>query len=195
MDEATWRRIRFVLIAVYGGAYVWWFVERGIIIDRISVLLSVVLFTLGSDRFLDPTNISLIIQQVAVVGVLALGQTLIILTAGIDLSVGAIMVLSSIVMAKLSAEVGLPGPVALLAGFATGLACGLVNGFLVAKARIPPLIATLGTLGMALGASYLITGGTDVRGLPTRFASTIGFGLLFGVVPWLVVIAADALIE
>lgn len=128
------------------------------------LLLSVVLFTLGSDRFLDPTNISLIIQQVAVVGVLALGQTLIILTAGIDLSVGAIMVLSSVVMAKLSAEVGLPGPVALLAGFATGLACGLINGFLVTRLKLPPFIVTLGTLNVFFALNLWLSGSATIRG-------------------------------
>jgi fructose transport system permease protein len=128
------------------------------------LLLSVVVFSLSSDRFLDPTNISLIIQQVAVVGMLALGQTLIILTAGIDLSVGAIMVLSSIVMAKLSAEAGLPGPVALLAGFATGLACGLVNGFLVTRLKLPPFIVTLGTLNIFFALNLWLSGSATVRG-------------------------------
>jgi fructose transport system permease protein len=128
------------------------------------LLLSVVVFSLSSDRFLDPTNISLIIQQVAVVGMLALGQTLIILTAGIDLSVGAIMVLSSIVMAKLSAEAGLPGPVALLAGFATGLACGLINGFLVTRLRLPPFIVTLGTLNVFFALNLWLSGSATIRG-------------------------------
>ena len=128
------------------------------------LLLSVVVFAVGSDRFLSPDNISLIVQQVAVVGVLALGQTLIILTAGIDLSVGAIMVLSSIVMAKLSAEVGLPGPVALLAGFATGLACGLVNGYLVTRLKLPPFIVTLGTLNVFFALNLWLSGSATIRG-------------------------------
>ncbi|MFC6852127.1 ABC transporter permease [Aquipuribacter hungaricus] len=128
------------------------------------LLLSVVVFSVGSDRFLDPTNISLIVQQVAVVGVLALGQTLIILTAGIDLSVGAIMVLSSIVMANLSAEAGLPGPVALLAGFATGLFCGLVNGFLVTRLKLPPFIVTLGSLNVFFALNLWLSGSATVRG-------------------------------
>ncbi|MFC5382179.1 ABC transporter permease [Aquipuribacter nitratireducens] len=128
------------------------------------LLLSVIIFSVASDRFLDPTNISLIIQQVAVVGVLALGQTLIILTAGIDLSVGAIMVLSSIVMAKLSAEAGLPGPMALLAGFAVGLLCGLVNGFLVTRLKLPPFIVTLGTLNIFFALNLFISESATVRG-------------------------------
>ena len=75
-----------------------------------------IVFALLSDRFLTPGNISLILQQVAVVGTLAVGQTIVILTAGIDLSCGAIMVLTSIVMAKVASETGLPGLPALLLG-------------------------------------------------------------------------------
>ncbi len=128
------------------------------------LLISVIIFSVTSDRFLDPVNISLIVQQVAVVGVLALGQTLIILTAGIDLSVGAIMVLSSIVMAKLSAEAGLPGPLALLTGFAVGLACGLVNGFLVTRLNLPPFIVTLGTLNIFFALNLFLSQSATIRG-------------------------------
>src|SRR5690349_8391306 len=81
------------------------------------LLLAVIYFSITADRFLAPANLSLIVQQVMVVGTLGIAQTLIILTAGIDLSVGAIMVLSSIVMAKMSADAGVPGLFALLIGF------------------------------------------------------------------------------
>ena len=91
------------------------------------LLLAVVIFSVSADRFLEPGNLSLIVQQVMVVGTLGIAQTLIILTAGIDLSVGAIMVLSSIVMAKLGTEQGLPGFLALLLGFGVGTACGLAD--------------------------------------------------------------------
>src|SRR5215218_5946157 len=110
------------------------------------LLLAVVFFSVTADRFLAPANLSLIVQQVMVVGTLGIAQTLIILTAGIDLSVGAIMVLSSIVMAKLSADEGVPGLPALLIGFGVGPACGLLNGALVTRLRLPPLTVTLGTL-------------------------------------------------
>src|SRR5918996_144383 len=110
------------------------------------LLLAVLVFTVAADGFLEPRNLSLIVQQVMVVGTLAAAQTIIILTAGIDLSVGAIMVLSSIVMAKLSAESGLPGPAALAAGLLVGAACGFLNGTLVSRLRLPPFIVTLGTL-------------------------------------------------
>lgn len=125
---------------------------------------AVIVFTLLNERFISPANLSLITQQVAVVGVLALGQTLIILTAGIDLSVGAIMVLSSLVMAKLSANAGLPGWLAILIGFATGIAAGFLNGFLVTRVKLPPFIATLGTLSIFTALALLYSGGTTIRG-------------------------------
>src|SRR4051812_17854777 len=81
------------------------------------LLLAVLYFSVTADRFLAPANLSLIVQQVMVVGTLGIAQTLVILTAGIDLSVGAIMVLSSIMMAKLSADSGVPGLLALIIGF------------------------------------------------------------------------------
>src|SRR5207244_4827996 len=110
------------------------------------LLLAGVFFAITADRFLAPANLSLIVQQVMVVGTLGIAQTLVILTAGIDLSVGAIMVLSSIVMAKMSADAGLPGLLALLIGFGVGTACGLLNGALVTRLRLPPFIVPLGTL-------------------------------------------------
>ena len=91
------------------------------------LLISVVVFGLLNDRFLRVENLSLITQQVSVVGTLAIAQTLIILTAGIDLSVGAVMILSSMVMAQLAVNNGVPAPIALLAGLVVGLAAGALN--------------------------------------------------------------------
>ena len=88
------------------------------------LLIAVVVFGLLNDRFLRVENLSLITQQVSVVGTLAIAQTLIILTAGIDLSVGAVMILSSMVMAQLAVNNGVPAPIALLAGLIVGLAAG-----------------------------------------------------------------------
>jgi fructose transport system permease protein len=99
-------------------------------------------------RFYDPLNLSLIVQQVQIVGMLGIAQTLIILTAGIDLSVGAIMVLSSVVMGKTAVDSGVPVPLALALGLMVGTACGGLNGVLVTRFRIPPFIATLGTLNV-----------------------------------------------
>jgi len=145
------------------------------------LLLAVVYFSITADRFLAPANLSLIVQQVMVVGTLGIAQTLIILTAGIDLSVGAIMVLSSIVMAKMSADAGVPGLLALLFGFVVGTACGLLNGSLVTRLRLPPFIVTLGTLNIFFALNLYISKsetirGTDMSSLLLWTGKTINFG-------------------
>src|SRR5215218_941354 len=129
------------------------------------LLLAVIVFSASADRFLEPGNLSLIVQQVMVVGTLGIAQTLIILTAGIDLSVGAIMVLSSIVMAKLSADSGVPGLPALLIGFGVGTACGLLNGALVTRLRLPPFIVTLGTLNVFFALNLYYSKSETIRGV------------------------------
>src|ERR671910_3132069 len=120
-------------------------------------------------------------------------MTLGITAAGIDLSVGSVLVFSGVIAAKVMLAVGGGGwgaiGVGLVAGLVAGTTWGVVNGVLITKARVPPLIVTLGTLGMALGAALLITGGIDVRGVPLRLTTTIGIGQLAGV-PYLVLIAA-----
>src|ERR687896_342035 len=145
------------------------------------LLLAVVVFSVSADRFLEPGNLSLIVQQVMVVGTLGIAQTLIILTAGIDLSVGAIMVLSSIVMAKLSADQGVPGLLALLIGFGVGTACGLLNGALVTRLRLPPFIVTLGTLNVFFALNLYYSKSETVRGVDMSdlllwTGNTISFG-------------------
>ncbi len=131
--------------------------------------LMLIVFSLMSDRFLQPFNMSLIIQQVTVVGTLAIGQTIIILTAGIDLSVGAITVFVSVIMAKISAdyfgaESGLGGFVALFIGFSVGTGCGLLNGLLITRLRLPPFIVTLGTLSIFFALNLYVSASTTVRG-------------------------------
>ncbi|MCS5723945.1 ABC transporter permease [Herbiconiux sp. CPCC 203407] len=128
------------------------------------LLVAVIVFGLLNDRFLRPENLSLISQQVAVVGTLAIAQTLVILTAGIDLSVGAIMILSAMVMAQTAASTGVPPVLCLLLGLVVGLAAGGLNGLLVTRLKLPPFIVTLGTLSIFTAVTLLYTGGTTVRG-------------------------------
>ena len=130
----------------------------------IFLVVMAVAFSVMSDRFLQPFNMSLIIQQVTVVGTLAIGQTIIILTAGIDLSVGAITVFVSVIMAKLSADYGVPGIAALLVGFGFGTACGLLNGLLITRLRLPPFIVTLGTLSIFFALNLYVSASTTIRG-------------------------------
>ncbi|WP_410780610.1 ABC transporter permease [Leifsonia sp. SIMBA_070] len=130
----------------------------------IVLVISIIVFGIINPRFLAPTNLSLITQQVAVIGTLAVAETLVILTAGIDLSVGAAMVLSSIVMGNAAVGLGLPGIVALLLGLITGLATGLINGLLVTRLNLPPFIVTLGTLSVFTALTLLISNGATVQG-------------------------------
>jgi fructose transport system permease protein len=129
----------------------------------VVLVLAAILFGLLNPRFYLPANLSLIAQQVAVVGALAIGQTLIILTAGIDLSVGAVMVFTSIVMASTFAQFGLPAPVALIVGLVIGTLAGGLNGLLVTRLRLPPFIVTLGTLNIFIALTLLYSGGQTVQ--------------------------------
>jgi fructose transport system permease protein len=119
-----------------------------------ALLIAVVVFSITTETFLTPQNLSLVLQQSIVLGTLALGQSLIILTAGIDLSNGAIAVLGTIVMAKLAFQGGDPVG-ALLLGLAVATFLGLVNGLLVARLALPPFIVTLGALTVVFAVSRL----------------------------------------
>ena len=101
--------------------------------------------TVNYSHFVTATNFSTVLTQVTIVGILAIGQTFVILTAGIDLSVGVTMVISSVVMGRLAVIDGLPLIVAFPAGLLTGVACGYLNGALVTRLKMPPFIVTLGT--------------------------------------------------
>jgi fructose transport system permease protein len=128
------------------------------------LLIAVVAFSVLNQRFFSAANLSLVLAQVTVIAVLALGQTLIILTAGIDLSVGAIAVFSSILMGILATDAGVPGPIALLLGFALGTAMGAVNGMLVTRLKLPPFIVTLGTLSIFFSLNSVVSRSETIRG-------------------------------
>jgi len=130
------------------------------------VFLGVMLFvfSFGNERFLTPFNMSLITQQVMFVGTLAIGQTIIILTAGIDLSVGAIAVFVSVIMGKLSADYGVPGVAALLIGFGFGTGAGMLNGLIITRLRLPPFIVTLGTLSIFWSLNLFVSASTTIDG-------------------------------
>jgi len=100
---------------------------------------------------------------VAIVGIVGAAQTLVVLTAGIELSVGAIMVLSSVVMGQFVFRYGMPAPIAILAGFACGALCGFINGWLVARVKLPPFIVTLGTWQVFLAVNYLYSANETIR--------------------------------
>jgi fructose transport system permease protein len=132
----------------------------------LALVAASVFFTFQSDQFLSGGNLALVIQQVMVVGTLALGQTLVILTAGIDLSCGAIMAFGSIVMAKLAADGTLPPLLAIIAGLTVCTLFGLLNGALVTYIQLPPFIVTLGMLNVAFALTYIYSDDQTVTNLP-----------------------------
>lgn len=135
------------------------------LVPLVVLLVSVAVFgvLLGS-KFFSPFALTLIFQQVAIVGIVGAAQTLVILTAGIDLSVGAIMVLSSVVMGQFTFRYGLPAELAVLCGFGVGALCGYINGLLVAVARLPPFIVTLGMWQIVLATNFLFSANETIRG-------------------------------
>ncbi len=128
------------------------------------LLASIVIFglLLGS-KFFSPFALTLILQQVQIVGIVAAAQSLVILTAGIDLSVGAIMVLSSVVMGQFTFRYGLPVEVAVTLGLVTGMICGYINGWLVAVMKLPPFIVTLGMWQIVLATNFLYSANETIR--------------------------------
>jgi len=168
----------------------------------IVLIVAVIVFGVISPRFFFVNNLSLITQQVAVVGTLAIAQTLVILTAGIDLSVGAIMVLASMVVAQTASQNHVPAVLALLLGLLVGLAAGAVNGLLVTRLKLPPFIVTLGTLNIFIALTLLYSNSASVNGqsLPAIITSTgatfpvFGVGVTYGVVIMLVLYVIMAFI-
>ena len=149
---------------------------------------------LEPDAFSTVNNARNLATNAAILLVLAVGMTFVIITAGIDLSVGSVLVFAGVVSAKAMNGMDGDGWDVLLIGVVVAVGCGLgwgvLNGLLITKARVPPLIVTLGTLGMALGLAQIITDGVDVREVPPKLVTSIGVGRLFDQIPWLVVIAA-----
>jgi fructose transport system permease protein len=166
----------------------------------IVLVLACLLFSYLNPRFYRPANLSLIAQQVAVVGGLAIGQTLIILTAGIDLSVGAVMVFSAIIMAGSVVNYGVPGILALVVGLIVGTLAGTLNGLLVTRLRLPPFIVTLGTLNIFTAMTLLYSNGATVQEQnipaillwPGTTFEVGGFSITTGVIMMLVMYVAVA---
>lgn len=146
----------------------------------VVLVISAIVFGLINPRFFNPENLSIMLQQVAVIGLLALGQTIIILTAGIDLSVGSAMILAQMVMAGLAINSGWPVVIALFIGPLVGLATGLVNGVLVTRFNIPPFIGTLGTLGVFSAIGLLYANGQTLTPKPTSLLVWTGTVLNLG---------------
>ncbi|QCJ00375.1 ABC transporter permease [Agrobacterium larrymoorei] len=145
-----------------------------------------ILMGLASDNFFSLNNIMNVLRQVSVVGILAVGMTFVILTGGIDLSVGAVMALVGTLSAGLMVNYGVPASLSLVIGLFIGLGIGLLNGILVAWGKMPAIIVTLATMGMARGLGLIYSGGYPVSGIPS-WISWFGVGRV-GVVPVPVII-------
>ena len=140
----------------------------------LALVAAAAFFATQSERFLTGENLSLVLQQVMVVGVIAIGQTLVILTAGVDLSCGMVMALGGIVTTTAATALGLPVPLAAAAGLAVTTLFGLVNGLLVTAVRLPPFIVTLGTLNIAFAITQLYSRSQTVTGLPAALTALGG---------------------
>ncbi|CAM05402.1 monosaccharide ABC transporter membrane protein (CUT2 family) [Saccharopolyspora erythraea NRRL 2338] len=180
------------LAARLSGSNTLW---TGLVLVALCLLFS----ALRPDAFPTLFNIQTLLVQAAPLLMLAVGMTFVIITSGIDLSVGSVLVFAGVVSAQTMEALSggdathagwgviAAGLVVALAG---GAVWGVLNGLLVAVARVPALIVTLGSFGAALGAAQLLTNGIDVRTVPTALRQTLGTGTSFGVVPNLVILAA-----
>ncbi len=170
---------------ILGNSTVWIF--------AILILIVVGFTAYEPNAFPTVSNFRNIATDASVLLILAVGETFVIITAGIDLSVGSVLLFGGVLSAKVMASIGGDSTGVILAGLvvalAGGLAWGVFNGVVITKMKVPPLIVTLGSLGMALGAALLLTGGVDVRSVPNNLVLTVGIGRVGGV-PYLVLIAA-----
>lgn len=152
-----------------------------------SLAILCLALTISSDRFLTVPNITNILRQSTINGIISVGMTMIIFTRGIDLSVGSILGLSAVVTADVL-QIGWSIPLAILFGLALGAFLGLISGWLVTQLQVPPFIATLGVMTFGRGLALTYTQGKPITGLPDGFRF-LGNGYL-GPVPMPIVIAA-----
>jgi ribose transport system permease protein len=157
----------------------------------LSLLLLCLVLTLMSDRFLTVSNLTNVLRQSTINGIIAIGMTLVILTAGIDLSVGSVLALSSVVTADMLQQ-GMSVPLAILIGLGVGMLLGLINGLVITRGKVPPFVTTLGMMTIARGLALIYTEGKPITGLPESFRF-IGTGTI-GPIPTPIVIAAVAYI-
>jgi ribose transport system permease protein len=151
-----------------------WLIHHGRQLGTLAGLLALGLaLTLSSPYFLTVSNLLTVLEQVSINAIVAVGMTVVIITAGIDLSVGSILALSGVVMATVLQQ-QLPVPIALLVGLGVGVACGMVNGLLITLGRLPPFIATLGMMSVARGGALLFTEGRPVSGFSDGFRALAG---------------------
>jgi ribose transport system permease protein len=163
----------------------------GLIVVSIGIGIAVY-FKAGENLFFTSDNILTLLRQASFNAIMAAGVSVVITTAGIDLSIGSVWALSAVVMAFVCVNKGLAWTLSVLVGLAVGLACGIVNGWGVTLLRIPPFVATLGMMSIARGLAEVITGGFQISGLPDAF-QWWGQGDIFGV-PVPVIVAVGIIV-
>jgi ribose/xylose/arabinose/galactoside ABC-type transport system permease subunit len=159
-----------------------------------AIVIESVVFAIIKPEFFSVPNLVNIALSIAITGILAVGMTMVILTGGIDLSVGSVAALAGVVAAMIAAEGGTTGSVLLgsAAALAVGVAVGVFNGFVVAQFRVPPFVTTLAMLTICRGLVFIITGGRSISNLPAAFAF-VGRERVFGLpVPVIIMFAVFA---
>jgi ribose transport system permease protein len=170
-------------------------IKAGLIQRLLPFLSLIVLFvalSIASPYFLTANNLTSVVRQTAVFNTMALGMTIVIISGGIDLSVGSILGLAGLI-GTMALEAGYPIIAGVLVGVAVGMACGFLNGLLITRLRIPPFVVTLGTLGIYRGLALIFSNGLPVHKIPAAF-SFLGEGSLLGIpfVLWMLVLCAVA---
>jgi ribose transport system permease protein len=145
-----------------------------------GLFLLILAFTILSPYFFSINNLLTVATQTAVIAIIAIGQTYVLITGGIDLSIGSNIALSAMV-AGLAMRANLPIPLAVVAGLMTGAVSGTISGILIALGNIPPFIATLGLMTVARGLAFTLTQGVPVANLPQGFTTLWGTGNTFGI--------------
>lgn len=166
----------------------------------LGFLLLFAIFSLTTPRFFSASNLINVVDQITVIGVLAIGATAVIITGGIDLSVGSVLALSTMVLGWLANEGGVPMVIAALAAIAVGALAGLLNGLGVTVAGLPPFIATLAMMSIARGLANMVTDGQQIVGYPVWFyslASTryLGFFSVTAIIFILLAVAASVILK
>lgn len=156
------------------------------------LLVFILLLSFLNENFLTLNNLMIVARQVSINGILAIGVTYVLLTGGVDLSLGSLVALSGVVSAFVARSVDIPVLLAVISGVLVGAVCGFFNGFVVSKGRVAPFIVTLGMMTIARGLALVISGGKPVSGLKESFI-TISGGSLVGIPNPVLIMAAAAL--
>ncbi|MCK6561958.1 ribose ABC transporter permease [candidate division KSB1 bacterium] len=162
--------------------------QLGTLLGLLALCLSLWLLT---PHFLTVANLLNIAQQTAINAIIAVGMTFVIISAGIDLSVGSIVAFAGVVLAS-GLQAGLPIPLAVCAGLAAGWVCGLLNGLLVTLGKLPPFIATLGMMSVARGAALVYAEGRPISGFAPEFRQIATAEILWVPVPVIIMICVYA---